>query len=49
MGRLFARYLNTKLSEGNQIEDDRIFMIHEVVPVLTFEEERMEAHKKKSG
>ena len=47
--RLFARYLNTKLPEGEQVEDAREFMIHEKVPELTFEEQRMQAIKKKSG
>lgn len=49
MGRLFARYLNTKLPADKQIEDARIFMIHEEVPVLTYEEERLMQIKKKSG
>ena len=49
MGRLFARYINTKLPEDMQIEDARIFMSHEEVPETTFEEERMKALKKKSG
>jgi len=48
-GRLFARYLNSKLPPDKQIEDARTFMLHEEVPELTFEEERMRAIKKKSG
>lgn len=49
MGRLFARYLNAKLPEDKQIEDPRIFMIHEKIPTLTYEEERLKQIKKKSG
>ncbi|WP_218955865.1 hypothetical protein [Acinetobacter sp. YH12064] len=48
-GRLFARYLNTKLPEDKQIEDPRQFMVHEDIPESSFEEERMKAIKKKSG
>jgi hypothetical protein len=48
-GRLFARYLNSKLPEDKHIEDARIFMLHEEVPELTFEEQRMQSIKKKSG
>ncbi|NHC02322.1 hypothetical protein G9F31_00795 [Acinetobacter sp. 187] len=49
-GRLFARYMNTKLPADKQIEDPRIYMVHEEMPVLTYEEERMkQIEKKKSG
>ncbi|WP_291370127.1 MULTISPECIES: hypothetical protein [unclassified Acinetobacter] len=48
-GRLFARYLNTKLPEDKQIEDARIFMVHEEILETTFEEERIKAIKKKES
>ncbi|WP_261182974.1 MULTISPECIES: hypothetical protein [unclassified Acinetobacter] len=48
-GRLFARYLNTKLPEDKKVEDARIFMAHEEIPETTFEEQRVKDLKKKSG
>ncbi|WP_228139759.1 hypothetical protein [Acinetobacter terrae] len=48
-GRLFARYMNAKLPEEKQIEDARIFMLHEEIQELTFEEQRMKDIEGKSG
>lgn len=48
-GRLFARYLNANRPEDKWVEDARIFMLHEDLPELTFEEQRLQAIKKKSG
>ena len=48
MGNLFALYYNHRPGEFERV-DARIFMPHEKVPELTFEEERMKAIKKKSG
>lgn len=48
VGNLYALYFNGKVEEDKRV-DARIFMPHEKVPELTFEEQRMQAIKKKSG
>ena len=48
MGNLYALYFNGKADDDNRV-DARVFMPHEEVPELTFEEERMKAIKKKSA
>lgn len=48
VGNLFALYFNSKVDEDKRV-DARTFMPHEEVPELTFEEQRMQAIKKKSG
>ena len=48
IGNLYALYFNGKVEEDKRV-DARIFMPHEKVPELTFEEQRMQAIKKKSG
>ena len=48
VGNLYALYANGKVDEDKRV-DARIFMPHEEIPELTFEEERMKAIKKKSG
>ena len=47
-GNLYALYFNGKVEEDKRV-DARIFMPHETMPELTFEEQRMQAIKKKSG
>lgn len=52
VGNLYALYFNGRIpkdQEHKRVEDARIFMPHETMPELTFEEERMQAIKKKSG
>ena len=52
MGNLYTLYFNGRIpkdQEHKRVEDARIFMPHETIPELTFEEERMLAIKKKSG
>lgn len=48
MGNLYALYVNGKVDEDKRV-DARIFMPHEEVPELTFEEQRMKDIKKKSS
>lgn len=48
VGNLYALYFNGKVEEDKRV-DARVFMPHETMPELTFEEERMLAIKKKSG
>lgn len=47
-GNLYALYFNGKVEEDKRV-DARIFMPHETMPELTFEEERILAIKKKSA
>lgn len=49
MGNLYTFYRNDRVKEDDERVDARIFMPHEEVPELTFEEERMKAIKKKSA
>ena len=48
MGNLYALYVNGKVDPDKRV-DARIFMPHEEVQELTFEEERIKAIRKKSG
>lgn len=48
MGNLYTFYRNDRAEEDERV-DARIFMPHEEVPELTFEEERMKAIRKKSA
>jgi len=41
--------LNANLPEDKQVEDARVFMLHEEVPEITFEEQRMKDIKRKSA
>lgn len=48
VGNLYALYFNGKVEEDKRV-DARIFMPHEDEPEMSFEEQRMQAIKKKSG
>lgn len=51
VGNLYTLYFNGRLTRDQthlRVEDARIFMPHEKIPELTFEEQRMQAIKKKA-
>lgn len=48
VGNLYALYFNGKVDKSDRV-DARVFMPHEKVPELSFEEERLLAIKKKSA